>query len=333
MSLTLDQRVVWSIPHIRNWRILPTLDLAAIRAALTPQSDTPDADAGRVRGETYKKGDGANAIAVNVPAIIDRDLWERAQARRKYNAEMSKRNFKRGYLLRGMIRCGICESAMTGHFIPMPANLYYQCGQFYARHKLEKRCNARTVRADAIEADVWDEVCELFQDLDQLWRDLKAAQQNEEDKLKPIRDKLQTVEDFIKHAEGEIADIALAMRAARGRVVAEFEKQQDEVNARLDSLFAQREKLIAELGARKLTEESIESIIEFVRNVRAGIENADFDTKRRVLESLGVQVKAKDGRYFIKCVIAETEGEIRITDKRRKGAAIVSHKSVPDAPH
>ena len=282
------------------------------------------------RGETYKKGNGANAIAVNVPAIIDRDLWERAQARRKYNAEISKRNCKHDYLLRGMIRCGICESAMTGHFITTPPNLYYQCGQFYARHKLERRCDARTVRADAIEADVWDEICELFQDLDRLWADLKAAQQNEEDKLKPIRDKLQTVEDFIKHAERDISDIAMAMRAARGRIVAEFEKQQDEANARLDSLFVQREKLIAELGARKLTDENIESIIDYARDVRAGIDGADFDRKRRTLESLGVEVKIKEGRYFIKCVIAETEGEIRITDRRRKGAPIVSHKSLPD---
>ena len=285
------------------------------------------------KGNTYKKGNGENAIAVNVPAIIDRETWERAQARREYNAKMSMRNCKHDYLLRGMIRCGVCGLAMTGHFVNNPPNLYYQCGQCYARNRLEPRCSARMVRADAIEPDVWQEIEELFQDIDRLWSDLKAAQQNEEDKLKPVREKLETVEEFIKHAEGELDEIAMALRAARGRVVARFEKQQDEVNAQLDSLFKQREELIAELGARKLTDSSIESIIQFARDVRAGIDGADFAAKRRILESLGVEVKVKEGRYFIKCVIAETEGEIRDTDKRHKTRAIAPHKCVSDAPH
>ena len=52
---------------------------------------------------------------------------------------------------------------------------------------------------------------------------------------------------------------------------------------------------------------------EFARDVREGVQNADYATKRRILETLDVKIKVKDGRYFIKCVLGETEGKIRDT--------------------
>lgn len=41
------------------------------------------------------------------------------------------------------------------------------------------------------------------------------------------------------------------------------------------------------------------------------MQNADFDAKRRALESLGVKVTVKVGHDHIKCVLGEAEGEIR----------------------
>ena len=44
-------------------------------------------------------------IAVTVPAIVERETWQAAQARLAYNNAMSKRNSKHDYLLRGLIKC------------------------------------------------------------------------------------------------------------------------------------------------------------------------------------------------------------------------------------
>ena len=165
---------------------------------------------------------------------------------------------------------------------------------------MEGRCPNKPIRADAIEADVWDEIEELFSDLERLAALLKEAQQSEDDKLQVIRDKLQITEELIKDVEGEIHDIAMAMRAARGRVVAEFEKQQDDANARLDSLIAQREKHIAQLGARRLTDEVIAAFMRFGEDVNEGIQNPTFEEKRRYLEMLDVKVTVTPGHYHVK---------------------------------
>jgi len=66
----------------------------------------------RTNGKEHHR-DASERIAVNVPAIVDRETWERAQAQREYNVEMSKRNCKHDYLLRGRVRCG-CGKAMVG---------------------------------------------------------------------------------------------------------------------------------------------------------------------------------------------------------------------------
>jgi hypothetical protein len=68
--------------------------------------------------------------------------------------------------------------------------------------------------------------------------------------------------------------------------------------------------LIEQLGARKLTDDAIDTIIEFARQVRKGIDGATFEIKRRMLESLDVRVTITPGRYHIKCLLGETSGEI-----------------------
>ena len=261
---------------------------------------------------THKRRPLNETFTVTVPAIIDRATWERAQAQRKLNIEFSPRNKRREYLLGGLIRCGLCNSGMAGQFHHI--RQYYQCRYHTIRiEKLEGRCaNKALVRADAIEADVWDEIEGLFADPDRLWDELKRAQQGEADTLAPIRERLQVAEDFIRQAERDAAKIAAALLDAEkgGAVYKALKADEIEVNARLDSLTKQREKLIEQLGARKLTDDAIDTIIEFARKVRKGIDGATFEIKRRMLESLDVRVTITPGRYHIKCLLGETSGEI-----------------------
>lgn len=47
------------------------------------------------------------AVYRKVPSMIDEETWEKAQKILKENKKESKRNSKRQYLLRGLIKCGI----------------------------------------------------------------------------------------------------------------------------------------------------------------------------------------------------------------------------------
>jgi site-specific DNA recombinase len=264
-----------------------------------------------VRTTEQTKRENWESVSVDIPAIVDHATWERAQARKAQNKALANRNAKREYLLRGMIRCDLCNSAYYGTSIRDMR--YYRDSWGKTHHQgLEGGCVNKSIRAEAIEADIWNEIKGLFQNLDELRDNLKAAQQNEEDTLAPIREKLQITENFIRQAERDATKIAAALPDAErgGAVYKALKKDETEVNARLDSLFKQREKLIEQLGARKLTDDAVDTIMTFARKVREGIGSATLDDKRRMLESLDVQVIVTPGRYHIKCLLGEKSGEI-----------------------
>ncbi len=66
-------------------------------------------------------------LAVSVPAILDKAIWQRAQEHLKLNAMRSPRNNKKNdYLLRGLVVCGLCGSMAPGHVSNRYS--YYSCG-------------------------------------------------------------------------------------------------------------------------------------------------------------------------------------------------------------
>ena len=286
------------------------------------------------RAGAQTKRENWETVSTNVPAIVDAETWARAQAQRGINTAFSPRNRKYQYLLSGLIFCGLCglayvgtsSRAERGKMLDPRRRYYADTWRIAHDAKLEGRCASKYVRADAIEDDVWDEIRELFQDPDRLWDNLKRAQQSESDTLAPIREKLQTIEDFIRHAERDAAKIAAALPDAEkgGAVYKALKAQEIEVNTRLDSLAKQREKLIEELGARKLTDDAIDTIIEFARTVREGIDDATFEIKRRILESLDVRVTITPGQYHIKCILGEKGGKI---SQMKRGNVRIVHTS------
>ena len=70
-------------------------------------------------------------IPIAVPALIDQDLWDRAQAQLARNATLSFRNnSKHDYLLRCLLTCGACGLSMHGTTRPAgkrAERLYYRC--------------------------------------------------------------------------------------------------------------------------------------------------------------------------------------------------------------
>ena len=49
-------------------------------------------------------------IAVDTPAILSKEVWQRAQEQRMHNQRFSQRNNHRQfYLLRGLMNCGVCD--------------------------------------------------------------------------------------------------------------------------------------------------------------------------------------------------------------------------------
>lgn len=98
-------------------------------------------------------------VELKCPAIIPENLWEKAQGILRNNFINSRRNAKRDYLLRGIIKCGICGRKFYGDGSGRPGrNNYYRCGGSTLTKKNHHRCRVKSVRADIIEKLVWDDI-------------------------------------------------------------------------------------------------------------------------------------------------------------------------------
>jgi site-specific DNA recombinase len=113
-------------------------------------------------------------IAIPVPALIDQQTWDHAQARLSRNAAMSfRRNKKHNYLLRCLLKCGTCGLGIHGCFFPTAGGRtgkrYYRCaGTDPLTTGRETRCSRARIDADALEQAVWDHVAGLLSNPSQL---------------------------------------------------------------------------------------------------------------------------------------------------------------------
>lgn len=245
-------------------------------------------------------------IAVSVPAIIERDLWEQAQARRERNKRMARRNAKYDYLLRCIIRCG-CGRAMTGRF--MGRYRYYHCcwRSSHIVNVEDNPCKEKYVRADWVESLAFDYVKNLFVDPVNFERRLRIAQQKELAEFSPKRDELEAITANILQTERQAEELGRALTRADpdGIVAKSLKKQEEEINARHKEQIQRRDKLTEELGARRLTDERIARALSLRERVARGMENPTAEDKRQVFEMLGLTVTVTNGEAKFDCLVPE----------------------------
>ena len=122
-----------------------------------------------------------------------------------------------------------------------------------------------------------------------------------------------------------MARVGRALQTAdpNGDVIKSVKRDEKEVNAQIAEMRAKREKYIKQLGERNLTDDRIETIMQFADDLAEGIDNADFNKKRYTLETLGVVVTVTPGKYHIDTILGSADGVI--SQVGRDGARIVNN--------
>jgi site-specific DNA recombinase len=100
-------------------------------------------------------------IPIQIPRIIDNDIWEKAQNTLKKSKHSYKKNDSVDFLLTPLLRCGVCGRVMNGKSIIKSEGCYryYICSGKYNDTK-DKKCGAVLVKADEIEMAVWKSIYE-----------------------------------------------------------------------------------------------------------------------------------------------------------------------------
>jgi len=98
-------------------------------------------------------------IAVSIPAIVDRELWQTAQERFSENKIKATRNRKNKYLFSGMMICAACKGAYIGnHGERGYERQFYVCR---GHSRIADSCTMPVFREHEIDMVVWPWIKEI----------------------------------------------------------------------------------------------------------------------------------------------------------------------------
>ena len=237
-----------------------------------------------------------------MPALVGREVWDRAQAQLARNAALSFRNNTRhDYLLRCLLTCGGCGLAMYGATRPTPGGerRYYRCGgKDCLRTGRAQPCPRACVDGEALERAVWGHVRELLADPDRLmaqFRHLAAEADRERGPERRLTARL----DGLARADARLLD------AYQAEVIS-----LEELTERRRQLAGQRHGLERELERqrelrrqRAEAQEVVADLTAFCERVRGRLDGASFADRQAILQLVVERVIVHEGSLEIRHVI------------------------------
>lgn len=262
---------------------------ATIRSILDQEAYTGTWYYGKTKMEKGKQipRDRSEWISVPVPKIIDPELFLRAKTIRKHNLEMSPRNTKYKYLLRGRLKCAKCGYSYVGRTRSEKHQYYYCKGR---EQKPISLCDMPNFRADVVNEIILMWITEIVLDPENLAAGLRENNKSEEEINSRLHEQLRIIDDQIRDNQQKLERlIDLVIEGDFPREMVATRRQ--EIEKTIQELEIEKGRLVAELSDKTITEDQIIELEQFAETVSRGILVADFETKRRVIDLLDVRGK------------------------------------------
>lgn len=270
---------------------------------------------GKYNSKTGEKHKRENWIAVNIPAIIDRETWQAAQIKATTNSERSKRNSKYNYLLSHRLTCGYCGCKCGGK--KNKINFYYGCYGKGNREMLSN-CTLPYFRADKVDAITWQWIKSLLTNPENLEQGLQDYQSQKTIENKPLTDRLAIIENLLADNKAQLTRLLdLYLGGDFPKELLTERKQRLETT--IIGLEREHLALTTQVEATALTQEQIQSIKEFAFQVTNGLELVDsnFETRQKIVDLLDVHATLafeKEQRViYLQCKIGTTQTLITST--------------------
>jgi len=234
----------------------------------------------------------ATPTTLSVPAIIDEEIWQLAQARLAIGKQQSKRSTKYNYLLARRFKCH-CRSALQ----PVPSSLpgkvhfYYRCRSLSAR-SAAPRCGQKPLPVRIVDAAVWQRLKELLRDPQALRTLLIDAQAALDAQNAYLRQDLARIDRAIARAEDDLRSSArtfsVAEREGKQHVAEVFRRDMEVAEQLLADLHSERLKTEAKITSTISGDNFIRRIEGLASRVRDHLDAATFEQRREVIEELDI---------------------------------------------
>jgi site-specific DNA recombinase len=259
--------------------------------------------AGRIRGlitnKTYmgihefgkRSVSGRPLILRQVTAIVSEEVWLKAQANLRSHLLFSPRNAKNQYLLRGLIKCGICGLTYIGVAAKRPngrVEFYYRCNGAHSPSVYSKlgRCQSKALRGDLLEQQVWSEVETFLRNPEPVLQQLQTRLESDSQGADHIRRQVLQLEGLLTQKATERSRMVGLYR--RGRLAeADLDAQMDEIGKEEKGLEAQVIELRGKIAGADSIGATISSAQVLLEKLRKRLdEPICWDLKRRIIEVL-----------------------------------------------
>lgn len=298
----------------------PQWDRATVRGILLNPAYTGTARYGKTRviprksGRRAKRGDPEvprrekvtqptpieEQEPITVPAIVSCELFDAVADQLEENRRRHRQQKKGAeFLLGGLLVCHCCGSAYCGRRMPRKGSdtryVYYRCiGTDKYRYGGKAICSNKSVNGERLETSVWGDVCALLQNPDRLQREFERRLE------RPATEVLDTshVKESIAQLKRRIARLIDAYEND-WLDKSDFEPRIRRVKERL----LREEEALAEHNRDLVSDHELRLLIgefqTFAQQITDGIDDADLQTKRKLLRLLIKRIEVDEDEVRI----------------------------------
>jgi site-specific DNA recombinase len=256
----------------------------------------------------------SQALVVEVPRIVDADLWQLAQDQRSHNQQFSKRNTKYEYLLRSCTHCGCCKGRVRGRSVARtdgsrPRYFYYTC-KTQLNQLPGRKCSLPDFRVDRVDAAVWNWVTEALSSPQKVEDGLEACRAMQGSLVAPLKERMETIDNLIAENREQLQRI-LDLYVRGDFPIDMLQERKRQLQGTLESLKHEREDLKDRIDAQEISDDQFEHAKEFLLEIAEGLSetSTNFAMRRQVVEKLDLRatlsVENNEKIVRVQCILGK----------------------------
>jgi site-specific DNA recombinase len=230
---------------------------------------------------------GETAVTLELPAIVDKALWQRANdaldARLRYDRSQGARWF----MLRGLVYCGECERRCD-IVIGGAKIAYYRC----RANRTGRNCEQPHVRVEKVHSDAWDSLSAVMANPEKLRKAAERANRKGAPEREALQATITQMRAKVEKIEGQIErTIARIARAADEDEAELFEAQLGQLRADRSTATRAVDECIAQMESAQHVHIDVDAIVRTGLEVLTTRKEAlSEEMRRRLFEATKVRV-------------------------------------------
>lgn len=219
------------------------------------------------KGERQYKGE-----VLPVPAIISAEYWNEVNYHLQFNKNNTGKKVEYRYLLKGLLRCGICGRNMYGHKRENKHDNHYMCS---SKRIKNENCGNRSINIDKIENFIW---LNLFVngELDRRIENEFKFDQSEVDRLKEQIDSLNTKMEGLGNERKKAIDLTIKGLISEDEIAGNLA----DIATKLKEVGLIKDDVQTKLNALKYSNEIVET---YKSTFQKYTETSTFEQKKNII--------------------------------------------------